>query len=474
MSTLSSSATRPPRTSRSNGAAIGLPASPKATYFRSFLRNAARQELHSSYLDKVQQLQLQYGQNADRTRQAEHPKWYIRRLWLVAEDDRVRFPKFLNKDLLELAGHVNKVVNTFVRDEDKRHEELCGDAFLEKDASRIMSDLGFGRGILGEGSGAEARLKSDCYSGHPPRWGIDTDPGYEVNDEDSIKLNLRCWMAARIQAQINTPSKEYKRGPSVTTEHIKQQLRKSASQLRQQLPESAQKKGSSDVSEAAPSCLEHRTNHSTATAETQPKAKRDRSRSLARSDDRFSFSSFIQTDSECIICSKCPKLDTRKCRSHTRSRQNTEVTSTLSSCRRSDTTTITLPDMGSNTDVDEDGLSGNNQLKQKLQFDLKGFLNNELDYASILPSAGVTRSLVNDFLQEIVAQKTFKVRAAMHRNLGPRSHTDFPLEELIVSLALFFDGLLGDRFMPVPFEDLVYRLRAANQSLYETIAVEKK
>lgn len=115
--------------------------------------------------------------------EAEHPKWYIRRLWLVAEDDRVRFPKFLDQDVLELAGHVNKVVNTFVQDEDKRHEELCGDAFLEKDATRILNDLGFGRSIWGEGYGAETRLMSNL-EGSRPRWGVDTDSGYENNDED--------------------------------------------------------------------------------------------------------------------------------------------------------------------------------------------------------------------------------------------------------------------------------------------------
>jgi hypothetical protein len=58
--------------------------------------------------------------------EAEHRKLYIRRLWLVADNDRKAFPKFLDKDVEELAKQVNKVVNTFVRNEDKRHEELCG------------------------------------------------------------------------------------------------------------------------------------------------------------------------------------------------------------------------------------------------------------------------------------------------------------------------------------------------------------
>jgi hypothetical protein len=115
--------------------------------------------------------------------EAEHPKSYIRRLWLVAEDDRKPFPKFLDPRVQELATQVNIVVNKFVKDEHTRHEELCGDAFLEKDALRILNYPGFGPRIWGEGSGAETRLKSNL-PGSRPRWGVDTDSGYEINDED--------------------------------------------------------------------------------------------------------------------------------------------------------------------------------------------------------------------------------------------------------------------------------------------------
>jgi hypothetical protein len=115
--------------------------------------------------------------------EAEHPKWYIRRLWLVAENDRKPFPKFLDKDVQELAKQVNTVVNTFAKHEDERHEELCSGAFLEKDALRILNYLGFGSRIWGEGSGAEIRLQSNL-PGSRPRWGVSTDSGYESNDED--------------------------------------------------------------------------------------------------------------------------------------------------------------------------------------------------------------------------------------------------------------------------------------------------
>ena len=78
---------------------------------------------------------------------------------------------------------MNKVVNTFAQDEEKRDEELRGGAFLEKDALHILGYLGFGWHIWGEGSGAETRLMSN-EPGPCPRWGVETDSGYENNDED--------------------------------------------------------------------------------------------------------------------------------------------------------------------------------------------------------------------------------------------------------------------------------------------------
>jgi hypothetical protein len=35
----------------------------------------------------------------------------------VTDNDRKPFPKFLDKEVVELAQHVNKVVNTFVQHE---------------------------------------------------------------------------------------------------------------------------------------------------------------------------------------------------------------------------------------------------------------------------------------------------------------------------------------------------------------------
>ncbi|KAI0574010.1 hypothetical protein Alg130_09865 [Pyrenophora tritici-repentis] len=92
--------------------------------------------------------------------EVNEPKKYIRRLWLVVNNDRISKPQFLDKHVADLAERVNSVVNTFLRkDEDKRHEELCGGAFLEKDAMHILNDKERLRWrIWGEGSKSSVLL----------------------------------------------------------------------------------------------------------------------------------------------------------------------------------------------------------------------------------------------------------------------------------------------------------------------------
>jgi hypothetical protein len=113
--------------------------------------------------------------------EAEHPKRYIRRLWLVAENDRMPFPKFLDPLVQKLGKCVNKVVNTFVQHEDKLHEELNGDDFLKEDALRILKVEGFGSLIWGEDSKVEL---ASTLPGPRPRWGVLAKSGYESHDED--------------------------------------------------------------------------------------------------------------------------------------------------------------------------------------------------------------------------------------------------------------------------------------------------
>jgi hypothetical protein len=102
----------------------------------------------------------------------EQPKWYIRRLWLPAENDRIAFPKFLDPIVQELGKRVNKLVNTLVEDDNKRHNELNSGAFLKKDALHILQGLGFGPLIWGEDSKVElaSELEDPC-----PRWGVHAD-----------------------------------------------------------------------------------------------------------------------------------------------------------------------------------------------------------------------------------------------------------------------------------------------------------
>ena len=63
---------------------------------------------------------------------------------------------------------------------------------------------------------------------------------------------------------------------------------------------------------------------------------------------------------------------------------------------------------------------------------------------------GATQSPHDDILEELVAQKTFEDLVTLLRNCGPRSQIDFPLERWTISLALCFEGLLGDTYMPFP------------------------
>lgn len=57
---------------------------------------------------------------------SEHPKTYMRRLWLVADNDRMLNPKFRIIDAIELCKHTNNVRNA-----EKLHEELSCNALLE-------------------------------------------------------------------------------------------------------------------------------------------------------------------------------------------------------------------------------------------------------------------------------------------------------------------------------------------------------
>jgi hypothetical protein len=161
-------------------------------------------------------------------------------------------------------------------------------------------------------------------------------------------------------------------------------------------------------------------------------------------------------------------------------------------------------------------LSVVDRTRQKLKLNLVRFLNKDLDYAGVLrevipptrqlyadsphrepysdlevefknfdraldhweslinrltTSSDVTQSSYDDPLRDLAAEKSFENRVAMLHNSGPRSQLDFPFKRWTVFLAMFFEGLLGETYMPLPFSELVDKLRAANQSLYDSVAV---
>ncbi|KAF3027582.1 hypothetical protein E8E11_000011, partial [Didymella keratinophila] len=115
---------------------------------------------------------------------AEHPKVYLRRLWLPAENDRTTYPKFYDTDIIEMAKLASRVVNSLANNVKKLHEQLQDGAFLKAEANRILEVKGYGRRIWGEDCGASSRLKSNL-GGTYPRWGALTASGEQVrNDQE--------------------------------------------------------------------------------------------------------------------------------------------------------------------------------------------------------------------------------------------------------------------------------------------------
>ncbi|RYN45349.1 hypothetical protein AA0119_g13670, partial [Alternaria tenuissima] len=268
----------------------------------------------------------------------------------------------------------------------------------------ILDELGFGSRIWGDGSRAEIRLGSNL-PGSRPRWGVYTDSGYQNNDEDSIRNNLRYWMAARIQARINAPCKEKKSVPSATAKRMEQLPQAPTSvPASPSLPrwsEPMERGGTPDTSSLEPSRLKRRRNSSAATVEAETKAASSRSRSRALSDDSsdpvdtFSFTGFICTGPEADSPQarsdgyKRPRIDTSQHGSRSPSRQQSpEAASTAGDNPPTDITIITTPDRISgsenNMNTHEDSLSRTNQMKRKLQLDLSRLLSNKPDFSGIL------------------------------------------------------------------------------------------
>lgn len=214
---------------------------------------------------------------------------------------------------------------------------------------------------------------------------------------------------------------------------------------------------------------------------------------------------------------KTPRGNTPQCRSRTRSPQESPgVTSTANVNLPNDASAnIVRSDTANNNknfDVDEESLSAANQMKQKLQLDLTRLLNSEPECTGILHEVipvtkqlyticshkpGSTseaqldelyRALIHwekfleklevsssvaplpfeDFVQKLTDPVTFKDRVSMFHDGFLGSCIGVLPDILPLCLALFFEGLLGDAYMPFPFKDLMVKLSAFNRSLYNT------
>ncbi|KAF1843168.1 uncharacterized protein K460DRAFT_407533 [Cucurbitaria berberidis CBS 394.84] len=162
---------------------------------------------------------------------AEQPKVYSRKLWLVSENDRRIKPKFLSTHPQVLFKLTEKVVNKLATNHDALHmalAELYNNAsdrekgksnFLALEAEQILTHEGYGKYVWGVAPETQALL-GNAEQSNPnldpvleaelkPKWSTFDEAGVLTpNDYEEITLNLRHWMAARIHAKINAPSKK--------------------------------------------------------------------------------------------------------------------------------------------------------------------------------------------------------------------------------------------------------------------------
>ncbi|KAH7082414.1 hypothetical protein FB567DRAFT_630781 [Paraphoma chrysanthemicola] len=124
---------------------------------------------------------------------AEHCKVYIRKLWLAAEKFQGHSATFIANNAAILQKRIAEVVSILLNDEDKLHEALNEDNFLDDEVRYILIYDNFGPHIWGPDNGAPDLLFSK-HGTKKPTW---------ADDQDSIILCVRQWMAARLQARIN-------------------------------------------------------------------------------------------------------------------------------------------------------------------------------------------------------------------------------------------------------------------------------
>ncbi|KAH7062776.1 hypothetical protein BKA63DRAFT_573068 [Paraphoma chrysanthemicola] len=137
---------------------------------------------------------------------AEHSSFYLREVFLH-DDNRTTICASLAQHIYNFEGHMDTLVNMLVEDADKLNLELDRRPFLRTAIANVLDDKGFGQLIWGQRPKAWGPSQSELHVMRP-RWRVETRSRGIKNDKDSIRYNLQCWTAARIQEKINAPDQE--------------------------------------------------------------------------------------------------------------------------------------------------------------------------------------------------------------------------------------------------------------------------
>jgi hypothetical protein len=80
---------------------------------------------------------------------------------------------------------------------------------------------------------------------------------------------------------------------------------------------------------------------------------------------------------------------------------------------------------------------------------------------------GSSKLPLDDPRRVLARQQSFDERIAAFRSLGLVSQPHFTFDRWTIFLAMFFEGLLGDTYMPFSFGGMVDGLRAANEARFQ-------
>lgn len=210
----------------------------------------------------------------------------------------------------------------------------------------------------------------------------------------SIRLNLRCWIAARIQAKMNAPYKARRREISKTSKNVEGGSPSLELRSRQRRPDQERFPDPCE-SAAAPSKAHQQPDR--ALFRVNPVAGSTHSSKRAQSDDSgssFSFRTFLRSDSEEAFSQATSRGPERLRTAVTRGRSQTKPCRSGSEALFTPdvrmlsgvSTNVTTPDVRNvdNSDIYNGSLFSVDQIKQTLQVNLTQFLLKGLDYTGVL------------------------------------------------------------------------------------------